>query len=146
MRHVSEYAARRPGPDLADLLWEADHNLGRAAYRWLGKPAPDEPRRYPRPRREMTNEELRLDEIVAAIPNRFSWEDWNRVGLAIYAASGGSEEGFIAFEDLSARSPKYDPRAVAESWRNYRRSPPNRIGIGSLVHLAREAGWQRGAA
>jgi hypothetical protein len=30
MRHVSESAARRPEDDLPDLLWEADHALGRA--------------------------------------------------------------------------------------------------------------------
>ncbi len=41
MRHISE-AAHRPAPDLPDLLWEADHQLGRAAFRWLGRPAPDE--------------------------------------------------------------------------------------------------------
>jgi hypothetical protein len=65
--------------------------------------------------------------------------------MAIYAASGGSEEGFIAFDDFSARSPKYDPYSVRERWQNYRRSPPCRIGIGTLVHVARAAGWQRGA-
>lgn len=146
MRHVSEYAARRPGSDLPALLWETDRELGRAAYRWLGEQTPDEPRRYPRPRRGISNDELRLEEIVAAIPNNLSWEDWNRLGMAIFAASAGSEQGFIVFDDLSSRSPKYQPHAVLERWNNYRRSPPSRIGIGTIIHLAREAGWQRGAA
>jgi hypothetical protein len=66
--------------------------------------------------------------------------------MAIYAASGGSEEGYIAFDAFSARSPKYDPYTVEERWRNYRRSSPNRIGIGTLVHIAREHGWCRSAA
>src|SRR3954467_5823626 len=39
MRHVSERTARRPGPDLPSLLWEADPALGRPTYRWLGQPA-----------------------------------------------------------------------------------------------------------
>jgi hypothetical protein len=146
MRHVSETAARLPGPDLPDILWEASHDLGRAAYRWLGRPASDEAQRDSRPRSEMTREELDLAEVVAAIGNNFSWDEWNRVGMAIYGASGGSDDGFLAFDDLSARSPKYDPHAVRERWRNYHRSPPSRIGIGTLVHLAREAGWRRGAA
>jgi hypothetical protein len=147
MRHISEHAARRPGPDLPDLLWEADPALGRAAYRWLGKPAPDEPRRYPRLRSEMNREELDLAEIVAAIPNAgLGWVEWNRIGMAIYSASGGTEDGFIAFDDLSARSPKYEPYAVRERWKNYGRSPPNRLNLGTLVHLAREAGWRRNAA
>jgi len=136
-RHVSRYAAERPGPDLVSLLWEADPVLGRPAYSWLGEPAPDEPRRHPKPRHAMSNAELRLAEIVAGIPNTFDWLGWNRIGMAIYAASGGSEEGLIAFDDLSARSPKYDPHTTRERWCNYRRSPPSRIGIGTLVHLAR---------
>lgn len=146
MRHISEHAAQRPGHDLPDILWEADRELGRAACRWLGKPAPDEPRQYPKPRHTLSHEELRLEEVVAAIPNSFSWDGWNRIGMAIYAASGGSEHGFIAFDDLSARSPKYRPQAVLERWRNYRRSPPTRISLGTLIHLAREAGWRRSAA
>lgn len=144
-RHVSEHAARQPGPDLPAILWEADHQLGRAAYRWLGQRAPDEQQQR-RARSEMTREELDLAELVAAIENNFSWAEWNRVGMAIYGASSGSDEGFVAFDDFSARSPKYAPHAVRERWRNYRRSPPSRIGLGTLVHLAREAGWRRGAA
>lgn len=147
MRHVSEHAARRPADDLPDLLWEADHALGRAAYGWLGKPAPDEPRRHPKPRRLMTHDELRLAELAAPILNNsLDWHAWNKIGMALYAASGGSEEGFIAFDDVSARSPKYQPQAVRERWRNYRRSPPNRITVATLVYLARQHGWQRSAA
>jgi Primase C terminal 2 (PriCT-2) len=145
-RHISEHTARHPAPDLPALLWEADHTLGRAAYRWLGEPAPDEPRRSPKHRREMSREEIDLAELVASIPNNFDWIEWNRLGMAIYAATGGSEEGFVAFDDLSARSSKYNPHATRERWSNYRRSPPSRIGIGSIVHLAREAGWRRGSA
>jgi hypothetical protein len=62
--------------------------------------------------------------------------------LAIFAASGGSGDGFIAFDDFSARSRKYHPQNVKERWRNYRRSPPNRTGIGKLITLARAAGWR----
>jgi hypothetical protein len=146
MRHLSEYAAQRPKPDLPELLWEADHKLGRAAFHWLGKPTPDEPKRHPKPRHQMSNDELRLAEVVAAIHNDFDWNRWNSLGMAIYAASGGSEEGFEAFDDLSARSSKYDRHATRERWNNYRRSPPSRIGVGTLIHLARENGWRRGAA
>jgi hypothetical protein len=144
MRYVSEHAARRPRPDLPGLLWEFNHEVGRAAYRWLGLPDPDAPQRYPRRRRELSRRDLDLEEVCAAIPNNCcSWEEWNKIGMAIYAESGGSEEGRIAFDDFSSRCPtKYDPHAVEERWRNYRRSPPSRIGLGTLVHLARQAGWQ----
>jgi hypothetical protein len=99
MRYVSEYAARQPGLDLPRLLWEWDHDLGRPAYGWLGVRAPDEPRRHPR--QGLEDYELDLAEIVHAIPNNCSWEEWNNIGLAIYAASGGTGAGLIVFDDLA---------------------------------------------
>jgi hypothetical protein len=142
MRYISEHAARRPGPDLLRLLWEFDRELARPAYRWIRRPDPDAPRRYPRRRAELSNRDLKLAEIVAAIQNNCSWEDWNRIGMAIFAASGGSSDGFVIFDDFSAKSQKYRAHEVQKRWFNYRRSPPSRIGLGTLVYLARQAGWR----
>jgi hypothetical protein len=143
MRHLSAHAAERPGPDLPRLLWEADHNLGRTAYRWLGQPAPDEPRHgfEASPRSQWSPSDIDLAELVAAIPNDCDWEGWNRIGMAIFAASGGSDHGGILFDAWSAKSHKYNPYTTVERWLHYHRSPPCRIGIGTLVHLARGAGW-----
>jgi hypothetical protein len=145
MRYVSETAAGNPGADLPDLLWEANHALGRRAFDWLGLPHPNAPRRYPRARREMNQGDLDLAKIVAGIPNTCSWEEWNAIGMAIFAASGGSEDGRIAFDDFSAKSPKYQPHAVAERWRNFGRSRPTQTGIGKLIALAVAAGWRPSA-
>jgi hypothetical protein len=142
MRYVGETAARNPRPDLPSLLWEADHALGRRASDWLGLLHPDAPRRYPRPHRKLSPDDLDFEAMIAAIPNDFDWAGWNSIGMAIYAASGGSEDGFIAFDHFSARSPNYQPHAVVERWRNYGRSPPNRTGIGKVIGLALAAGWR----
>jgi hypothetical protein len=74
-RYVSEHASERPGADLPWLLWEFDHNLGRAACRWLGQPAPDEPHHgfHPRPRRELSSADIDLADLVRAIPNDCDW-------------------------------------------------------------------------
>jgi hypothetical protein len=124
------------------LLWEFDRDLGRPAYRWLGEPDPDAPKQYPKSRRDQTRRELDLAEIVSAIPNNCCWEEWNRIGMAIYAASNGSGQGGVIFDDWSATSAKYNPYTTAERWNRYHRSPPSRIGMGTLVHLARQAGWR----
>jgi hypothetical protein len=142
MRYVSEYAARHPGDELLKILWEFDHELGRPAYRWLRRPDPDAPARSPKLRHERSERDIALDELARAIPNNCGWHEWNKLGMAFYAAAAGSDEGFIAFDDWSAKSPKYDPHAIRERWRNYRRSPPTRIGMGTLIHLARVAGWK----
>jgi hypothetical protein len=146
VRYVSEQAARRPGPGVPRLLWEANPMLGRAAYRWIGEPDPDQPRWQPKARRDYTRAEIDLAELVAAIPNDCDWHGWDRIGMAIFAASGGSDQGGIVFDDFSARSPQYNPYTTAQRWHHYRRSPPSRIGIGTLVHLAKRARWRRSAA
>jgi len=118
--------------------------LGRAAYRWAGYPAPDEDGHHFRlkPRRELLLEEIELAEMLAAIPNTFDWPGWNAVGLAIYAATGGSDYGGVIFDDFSAKNVKYDPYTTADRWRHFYRSPPNRTGIGKLIKLALDAGWR----
>jgi hypothetical protein len=149
MRYISEHAARCPGPDLPGLLWEFDHQLGQQALKWLDLPNPDTPQRYPSRRQEMSRRDLDLAEIVHAIPNNCPWEAWNAIGMAIFAATGGSGDGKVIFDDFSAKSTRYDAHAVDERWRNYGRSPPTRTGIGLLVRLAQEAGWHprvRGAS
>jgi hypothetical protein len=147
-RYVSEQAAQRPGPDLPRVLWECDRELGRVAFRWLGQSDPDAPQRTPRPQASQHQRDLDLAEVVAAIPNNCDWETWNRVGMAIFAAAKDEGDGQVVFDDFSAKSFKYNSRTTEERWRGYRRSPPTRIGMGTLVYLARQAGWKpkRGAA
>ena len=138
---LSATAARQPGPDLPLLLWEADRQLGQAAFSWLNEPEPDAPRQYPRPRAQLSPAEIDLADVVRAIPNDCSWPEWNAFGMAIYAEDP-SEHGRIVFDDFSAKSVKYDPRSVSERWANYRRWPPSRTGCGKLISLARKAGWR----
>ena len=143
LRYVGHPAGGMWQPDTIDVLWEFDPELARPAYHWLDRPTPDAPRRHLRPRHELSRREVDLVDIVAAIPNHADWEEWNKIGMAIWAASSGSNDGFVLFDAFSARSPKYQPQAVVERWRNYTRGRPGRIGMGTLVHLARQAGWSR---
>src|SRR5262249_30118990 len=83
---------------------------------------------------------------LAVIPNgaEVGWGDWNRVGMATFRATGGSVEGFHAFDAWSAKWPLYDAAYTRNRWETYRRSPPNRIGAGTVFHLADNAspGWR----
>ena len=142
-RYVSESASERPGPDMPRLLFEADPVLGRKAFEWLGWPDPTAPRRHPKPRAELTAGEIELRELAAEIPNpNLGWDEWNAFGLAFYAATDGSEEAFIAIDDFSARSTKYDPHETAARWKHYARSRPSKTGIGKLIAAALKAGWR----
>ena len=67
------------------------------------------------------------------------WTRWNRLGMAFWRASDGSEEGLAAFEVFSCKSTKYDPEATRARWEHYRTSPPDRSGVRTLVYEARKA-------
>jgi hypothetical protein len=143
MRYVSESAAHRPGRHLPHLLQEADPVLGRKAFAWLGMPDPEAPRYTPRPRSELSATEVTLWELATAIPNNnLAWDDWNAFGLAFFAASDGSEEGFLAFDRFSTQCGKYDGPETVARWRHYHRSPPNATGLGKLIKAAIAARWR----
>jgi hypothetical protein len=69
---------------------------------------------------------------LAVIPNEDrDWNDWNRIGMATWAALGG--EDFEIFDEWSAKSSKYNYRVTQERWNTYFHSPPNDLGVGTLV-------------
>lgn len=85
---------------------------------------------------------LRVAAALHVIPNGgepADWEAWNRIGMAVWAATGGSEFGFAAFDAWSGRHPAYDPAETRARWEHYRTSPPSQIGAGTLFRLAKAA-------
>ena len=75
---------------------------------------------------------------LAWIPNAdLAYDDWVRIGLALKGALG--EAGAALFAAWSAQSAKDDPACTAKTWDGLR---PERIGAGTLYHLAMERGWR----
>ena len=102
-----------------------------------------------------TNSKLCADDpadvasALAVIPNDdLQWDDWNKFGLAIWGATGGSDAGGEAFAAWSAKAKKNDRGDHEARWQHYRTSPPDRIGFGTLVYWARHysPGWTYGKA
>ena len=58
--------------------------------------------------------------------------------MTIWASTDGSEDGRVAFHEWSAKSPKYDEAKTEARWQHYFRSPPTKLGFGSLVYRARQ--------
>jgi hypothetical protein len=56
----------------------------------------------------------------------------------------GPPEGFAIFDEFSEKSSKYDHDETRRRWQRYERSPPNRVGFGTLYRLAKENGWAPG--
>jgi hypothetical protein len=62
---------------------------------------------------------------------------WKRkkVGMAIWACAGGSDEGAAIWTEWLQRCGKYDAAKLAKEWEAMRRNPPNH-GYGKLEKMA----------
>ena len=88
----------------------------------------------------VAGDQSRIAKALREIPNGDNiedWNDWSDIGLAVWGASNGSEIGLAAFDEWSKKSPKYNEATTKEKWDHYATSPPDRIGMGTLVYLAR---------
>jgi len=93
-----------------------------------------------------------LDEIEAAlmaIPNDATgkwkeWDEWNRIAMAVYAATGGSPAGFAMFDRWSQKYPGYDADDTEAKWEVLHDFPPTEIGVGTIFYEAEQAspGWR----
>jgi hypothetical protein len=93
--------------------------------------------------RELTAPLSELKAAMTVIPNTdLDWNAWNRIGMALWVASSG--QGFDAFDAWCRKSNKYDAETTRARWEHYGTSPPQRIGAGTIFHLANEAdaGWR----
>jgi len=88
-----------------------------------------------------------VEAALAVIPNDDApnWEFWVKIGMATWAATCGSGNGYEAFSAWSAKNEIHDEEACRERWEHWGKSPPGRIGAGSLFHLARatQPAWRK---
>jgi hypothetical protein len=84
---------------------------------------------------------LRIAAALYAIPNNgpANWEWWNKIAMAIWAATAGSPAGWVLLNAWSARNDTYDPAQTCKRWDHFKTSPPTKIGAGSIFHMAKEA-------
>ena len=86
-----------------------------------------------------------LDELAAAIdviPNDIpDYNGWKAFGMAIFAATGDSDYGLELFDKFSQRwkCGQYDEAATRKGWQAIAKSPPDRIGVGTIFHRANQA-------
>ncbi|WP_420397251.1 PriCT-2 domain-containing protein [Nioella sp.] len=79
-----------------------------------------------------------IEAALAWLPNaELDYDSWMRVGMALKGALG--EAGADLFADWSAQAAKDVPATTMKAWASFK---PDRIGAGTIYHLAMERGWQ----
>jgi hypothetical protein len=118
-----------------------------AAAPVIGAAVPRPPKRpakastEPDPVDEPPADLARIATAMRLIPNKSpaNWEWWNSIGLALFAATEGSNAGRDLWVEFSALHPDYDAAETASRWRHYATSPPTRTGASKLFTLAAAA-------
>ena len=157
--HPSGAALQWPEGGPADRDWDSCPAVSEVElYRFLNAAAAligADPIELGKPKRKAngrdhgppTAEVLDIAAALRVIPNAGApdWESWNNSGLAIYAATEGSEAGRDLWVDWSAKNPADDPDVTLARWNHYATSPPNRTGAGRLFAMAVAAspGWRK---
>ena len=91
-----------------------------------------------------TAQTVLIASALAAMQNQDAhWDEWNRIGMAAYRASNGSQEGLDAWCEWSAKSSKHQDAPCIARWAHYATSPPSRIGAGTIFFQAAQDGWRR---
>jgi hypothetical protein len=79
-----------------------------------------------------------IEAALAWLPNaELDYDSWMRVGMALKGALG--EAGADLFADWSSQAAKDVPATTIKAWASFK---PDRIGAGTIYHLAMERGWQ----
>jgi hypothetical protein len=138
VRYITVTGNRLPGtPDvLRDISGPVLDVLARAGKAKAAESLPDFGTTRSREEALAPIEDVRA--ALTVIPNAdIHYDDWVRVGMAAFSATSGTGEGFEAWQAWSAKSTKHHDAECLRVWQSIRRSPPRKIGFGSLCYLAR---------
>lgn len=82
-----------------------------------------------------------LEKVLSFIDPDMGYDDWTRVGMAVYHGTGGNDEGLDLYDSWSSTGTKYKNRREIETkWKSFRSDVANPVTVGTLVHLAKADG------
>jgi putative DNA primase/helicase len=82
----------------------------------------------------------KISDALDHIPNDLAYDDWIRIGFALYEGTGGG--GLDLWEKFSAKYPDNDPKVTAEKWPTFAKG--RSITVATLFHYASLNGWRNG--
>jgi hypothetical protein len=89
-------------------------------------------------------EDAEIEEMLAVLSPDMGYEDWLKVGMAIHSATDG--QGLVIWDKWSQSGTKYSDGEVNRKWHGFGRYGGDTVKIGSLVQMARSAGWEPNSA
>ena len=88
-----------------------------------------------------------IQSALHAISPDVGRQDWVAVGMALRVAgeqTGQDAQAMTMWDEWSKGSPKYKgEREIMQQWSSFKSDKPSVVRLGTLYHMAKEAGWQR---
>lgn len=77
-----------------------------------------------------------LSAVLGHLSADCAYDDWIRIGAAIFHETGGGEEGLDVFDRWSATGDKYNgKRDTANKWRSFRPDHPSPVTMATLRRM-----------
>ncbi|MCP1676649.1 putative DNA primase/helicase [Natronocella acetinitrilica] len=87
----------------------------------------------------LTNPAEILSALGALDPD-CDYNSWLRVGMALHSTKAGSA-AFELWDQWSVKGHKYRDGETAKMWETFNSNCPNGVKLGTLFHMAKQAGW-----
>ena len=80
--------------------------------------------------------------LDAIDPAKLDYNAWLKIGMAL--KSWDEEKGLVVWHEWSARdAERYEPNVLDDKWRSFGVSRDDKVTLGTLFHMAEEAGWSK---
>lgn len=83
-----------------------------------------------------------IADMLTFISADVGYDDWVKLGMAVHHATGGSGDGAKVWDDWSKSGGSYKNGECDVKWHSFGKYNAKPAGMGSLVHIARLAGWE----
>lgn len=86
-----------------------------------------------------------ITEMLSYISPDCDYESWVKIGMATHDATAGSPEGLALWDKWSRDGGAYKEGECAYKWHTFGKRTSNISTMGTLVYIARQAGWEPAA-
>lgn len=83
-----------------------------------------------------------IKDMLSFITPNLHHDDWVKIGMIVHAATDGSIEGLKAWDNWSQPGTTYKDGLCQKKWFTFGRYQHRPVGMGTLVTMARAAGWE----
>jgi len=123
-------------------LSEASQQFIDAIYQHNGKSAPSQPLKLKAYNQSNVKEISipKIESLLCKIDPDCSYDDWLRVGMALFHETKGSDDGLALYDRWSSSGSKYKGKPDIETkWKSFSLNEPQPVTIATLVMMANNA-------